>query len=635
MHSNCLSTVPAELLCHIFDQLDILDLLSCTSLQYTIELVRHKFSSMLPSFEGPSYARRLQLLCERECAWRQMSWRDRYQVKTSFNGSVSEFVYGVYANSIDEDNGITKSISFLQLPSTNSNPWSHTMPEQSIFDFCMDPIQDLLVLLTLAPSSSNYLYELQMRTLSTNESHPNASCSKILCIKGSYQHTPLSDVDPVVKIQVFDEFLAILFKELYNDEPDRLLIWNWKYSFQTSCMMYRELGIHDFTFIDKETFLLARPSESLEVYQFKDPKDRANVPFCIGTFGLPPLSSDFEYEYITFSTNPTPGYVPQLQKLPICNGNLSSGVHMSNTVSDQFYYPSPDDRILACCLYISDTTQPDGADLQSFTFFVNTKTFKPKDRLERMQPKHPPGSVLILFPHATHLGRSYQLPVLPLDQRSHIPETQHYFMNGVHLPPLTNSIPPKAPIFGSDNNIPWSVWGDKSTRWFDGSWRTDWQHATYGMRTAESVRVKKRHLDYSAAEDYFDEDEGFLVDEDDEAEELDNGLGLRSVLRVRDFNPCAVAMAKYQMSKHSVFETSTTMSGRTANSGEHFRFVTEPSIIPSYGVFQHDIRSSLPYTEILSRETFDVTDVLLDDRRILLLKRGKQGDLKSIDVLTM
>jgi hypothetical protein len=50
------------------------------------------------------------------------------------------------------------------------------------------------------------------------------------------------------------------------------------------------------------------------------------------------------------------------------------------------------------------------------------------------------------------------------------------------------------------------------------------------------------------------------------------------------------------------------------------KVVTEVSRVPVNGVFKYDIMSSLPYVETVSDETYDVTDVMMDDSRVLLLK---------------
>jgi hypothetical protein len=73
---------------------------------------------------------------------------------------------------------------------------------------------------------------------------------------------------------------------------------------------------------------------------------------------------------------------------------------------------------------------------------------------------------------------------------------------------------------------------------------------------------------------------------------------------VRDFNPIAVRRsAQGQMEK-----------------GWKCRAVTSPSTTFTEGAFEKDIISSLPYTEVISEETFCANDVLMDGSRLLLQK---------------
>lgn len=90
-----------------------------------------------------------------------MRWKGRHKVRLPFAGSVYDFVGGIYGNGGDDNDGTTSSLSFLKLPSLDdgihrdeipkSKLWLHSMQGLLIFDFTMDPSQDLLVLLTLAP----------------------------------------------------------------------------------------------------------------------------------------------------------------------------------------------------------------------------------------------------------------------------------------------------------------------------------------------------------------------------------------------------------------------------------------------------------------------------------------------------
>jgi len=124
--------------------------------------------SILPSSASPNYASRLELLRNREQAWRVLGYKHRQLLNLPKTGSLYEFVGGVYGNGRE---GMTTSISFLELPSTGvpvpkpedieklrKHPqqlltWTHTMPDLSIIDFTMDPMQDLLVLVAVAPAT--------------------------------------------------------------------------------------------------------------------------------------------------------------------------------------------------------------------------------------------------------------------------------------------------------------------------------------------------------------------------------------------------------------------------------------------------------------------------------------------------
>ena len=96
------------------------------------------------------------MLRAREQDWRVLGWKRRTFVDLPPTGSLYEFVGGVYANGREGDNRLTTSISFLELPSADTREdqlktWSHSMPDLNIIDFTMDPGQDLLVLVAVAP----------------------------------------------------------------------------------------------------------------------------------------------------------------------------------------------------------------------------------------------------------------------------------------------------------------------------------------------------------------------------------------------------------------------------------------------------------------------------------------------------
>jgi hypothetical protein len=73
-------------------------------------------------------------------------------------------------------------------------------------------------------------------------------------------------------------------------------------------------------------------------------------------------------------------------------------------------------------------------------------------------------------------------------------------------------------------------------------------------------------------------------------------------LRVRDFNPNAVRRSvQGQMEK-----------------GWKCRAVTTSSTVLTEGAYENDVVSSLPYTEVVSEETFCTDIALMDGSRVLL-----------------
>jgi hypothetical protein len=103
----------------------------------------------------------LNLLRSREESWKYLKFKQRRLLNLPPTGSVYEFVGGLYGNGREDETRATASISFLELPSLDAGllgnsqhelkVWTHTMDDVSTIDFTMDPAQDLLVLVTLAP----------------------------------------------------------------------------------------------------------------------------------------------------------------------------------------------------------------------------------------------------------------------------------------------------------------------------------------------------------------------------------------------------------------------------------------------------------------------------------------------------
>lgn len=179
---------------------------------------------------------------------------------------------------------------------------------------------------------------------------------------------------------------------------------------------------------------------------------------------------------------------------------------------------------------------------------------------------------------------------------------------------------------------------------------TDWQHSIYGLRTAEGISPKKFRNsgiapsllggglvlseDPDVISDYADLDgkaslppaanghpgaPGFpvlaTVDVNDpEPENDEDGETVADrYLRIRDYNPYRVRELEMELSAGG-------SKGKDKGGWRCRRVIKSPSTICSRGVFKQNITSSLPYTEVVSKEQYDVTDVMIDDSRLLLLK---------------
>lgn len=157
-------------------------------------------STPLDSPNHPSSHLRLTLIKNREAAWKYLRWGSTHRLVLPPTGSIYEFVGGVYGNGREDAARVTSSISFIQLPSSSEHhinagqrsilrqqrdhrpaiaapdnmeeddenegmdddglpsladlkTWTHIIGDVRIVDFTMDPAQDLLVLVTLAPKT--------------------------------------------------------------------------------------------------------------------------------------------------------------------------------------------------------------------------------------------------------------------------------------------------------------------------------------------------------------------------------------------------------------------------------------------------------------------------------------------------
>jgi hypothetical protein len=480
--------------------------------------------------------------------------------------------------------------------------------------------------------------------------------------------------------------------------------------------MTRVSRIDDFTFLTRDSFLLVRPTGRFEVYTFMEPLKFSTQPMIRATYRFPALADGYMYWYISMSSNPAPGYVPRSQSDTDRNNATPGG-------NRQIYYPNPDERIHACCLYVFNPTVEENQhhhDVHSFVFFLNIQNLLNPPAAWLMKK---PSTLFFTSPSAKRNARNTTAmdtgfesgvhnssrsstslsPVAPSNSPILSSSSSSSLFTPIYPPfPTFNPLPthisspisplvnpsssvssstssscrtgsPRTPITSLTPgvNIPWEVWGPQSTRWFEECISTDWQHAIYGLRTVESIKVPKRRdrnfttsgpsptqpanpsisssnsikvtyksvaiqategsssaMTVDVTEESVTTDDQLPSTQEDNADENEESEDDNvanpiprvpmepSLLRIRDFNP-------YSFTKVSDFG-SETLNGK----GKHKarwrapRLVTESSRTSAKGVFTRDIESSLPYMEVISEDTFEVTDVMMDDCRLLLLEVG-------------
>jgi len=151
-----------------------------------------------------------------------------------------------------------------------------------------------------------------------------------------------------------------------------------------------------------------------------------------------------------------------------------------------------------------------------------------------------------------------------------------------HIPTAHRTCPPfcsfPAPI-PAVVQVPWSEWGPPATRWLMGNF---WMTKTAGQRAVTL------------------------------------GHRMPSPIIVRDFNPYAVSAARALATENGQSEQGN-WSQQLPN-GNRMTLNVENSVLTAGFIFKEDVRSSLPYVEVVTQDEYHYGNVMMDDQRILGLK---------------
>jgi hypothetical protein len=144
--------------------------------------------------------------------------------------------------------------------------------------------------------------------------------------------------------------------------------------------------------------------------------------------------------------------------------------------------------------------------------------------------------------------------------------------------------------------VPWSAWGPATTRWFQ---TMPW--GSLNLRTAGQRAVA---LDYT----------------------------MQTPITLRDFNPYAVRTAR-ALATASGQSQQGNWSKQLPN-GNSMSLKVEDTVIAARSIFKEDVRSSLPYIEIVPKTEYEYDDILIDEERILGLK-VRLGCLNNVNLVNL
>jgi hypothetical protein len=132
--------------------------------------------------------------------------------------------------------------------------------------------------------------------------------------------------------------------------------------------------------------------------------------------------------------------------------------------------------------------------------------------------------------------------------------------------------------------VPWEAWGSSATRWFEGDPASmRWITTTAGQR---AVTMEDR---------------------------------ASTPIIVRDFNPYAVCSARARAAASAYLQQRCDWSEDLPN-GNVMTLKVDDSVLAAGSVFKDDVRSSLPYVEVVTRAEYRYEGILIDEERILGLK---------------
>ncbi|KAG1748309.1 uncharacterized protein EDB91DRAFT_1344869 [Suillus paluster] len=365
MSTRTLVQLPPELLCHTLAFLDAYDLVrvrkTCKALkamvddsetlQYVIDL---SYFQMIPvgisETDVPPATRRKQLR-QHDAAWQRIGYKQRCTLPSFMSGSIYEFVGGIYG-SVGED-----CIHFARLPSPSDSGdlyyWSQPIDIMALADFTFCAAQDLLIVVTYSPDVQSRAYDIHLRSLTTNDAHPDAARPFLKALDNADIGRRISGPSGHVKVQIIRNYINMLCRNVIGNVPnvvDCVQMWDWKSPNEYQFILLFDDGIDDCSFIAEDKFLVIVDSKTMEIYSIAD---KSKPPQCTAKLSFPSLMGDFSYTSAFTSENPTPGsifpYSRKFHQQPSCS-----------------FHPSTNDQLIGIVVRIARNTNPRDSHLYRF-----------------------------------------------------------------------------------------------------------------------------------------------------------------------------------------------------------------------------------------------------------------------------
>ncbi|KAG1887306.1 hypothetical protein F4604DRAFT_1646062 [Suillus subluteus] len=362
MSTTTLVQLPPELLCHVLTFLDSYNLVRVRKdashylfkeivddsemLQYLIDLDYFQMIPVGSSEMDASPATRRKRLRLYDDAWQRVEYNLQCTFPSSMLGQIYAFWGGIYSSAGEN------CIRFARLPSASDSLyyWSHPVDITTVVAVAFCAVQDLLIVVSHPSDLQSHVYDVHLRSLTTNDTHPDAAQPFLKALDKDNIGGRIFDFMDYVKVQIIGNYIIMLCQEVtgnMGNTLDCMQLWDWKCEKGYQFNLLFDRSVSDFSFITEDKFLVCVASGTMELYSITN---KSKPPQCTAKLSLPSLMDGFSYIGMFTSDNPTPGsmfpYSRNSSQKPSCSFHpttddqviailvsLTSGINTNNSLS--------------------------------------------------------------------------------------------------------------------------------------------------------------------------------------------------------------------------------------------------------------------------------------------------------------